>query len=47
MASYNLYAISKILEAKSKALAAVTTPEQKEKELHGAIENLVKAMFSR
>lgn len=47
MASYDLRTISKILEAKSKALAAGMTPEQKEKELHGAIENLVKAMFSR
>lgn len=47
MASYDLHTISKILEAKSKALAAGMTPEQKEKELHGAIENLVKAMFSR
>lgn len=45
MASYDLYAISKILEAKSKALAAGTTAEQREKALHGAIENLMKEIF--
>lgn len=47
MAAYDLHTVSKILEARSKKLAADTTPEQREKELHGAIENLVKTMFSR
>lgn len=47
MAAFNLHVISKILEAKSEALTKGTTQEQKEKELGVAIENLMKAIFSR
>ncbi|MCM1219479.1 MAG: hypothetical protein NC548_33790 [Lachnospiraceae bacterium] len=47
MAAFNLHAISAILEAKSKALSQGATQEQKEKELGAAIENLMKAVFSR
>lgn len=47
MAAFNLHTISRILEEKSKAMTQGATQEQKEKELGAAIENLMKAIFSR
>lgn len=47
MAAYNLHRISQFLEAKSKDLASGTTQQQKMEELHGAVEDLLKALLSR
>lgn len=47
MAAFNLHEVARILEEKSKELAGKTSEKEKEAELHNAIEELMKHIFSR
>lgn len=44
MRAYNLHEVSRILEAKSRALSGTATKEEKEDALEGAIKNLFEAL---